>query len=411
MSDDKTCELRTIRPEELKLWAQTCEATFGHELHENDLPRWEKVFEIERCLAAFEDDAMVATTGAFTFGMTVPGGQVPVAGVTAVGVLPSHRRRGLLSQMMAMQLHDVHRRGEPLAILWASEGPIYHRFGYGMGSLHGSIDIERDRTSFRDAAPPQGRTRVLDLQSAAKVLPDIYERARVAFPGSLVRSQAWWETTRLSDPEYEREGAGPKFCAVLELEGRGEGYALYRIRNDWPDGSPRSTLQVLEAVATSDVAMRETWRFLFGIDLIERLQAWFLPVDHPLLVLLAEPRRLHFRLSDALWVRMVDVPAALAARRYAADGSLVVAVTDALCPWNEGRWRLEVSGGSATVTETTDRVDLEVDVRDLGSTYLGGFGFTDLHRGGRLPGAAPDALAAADRMFAAERKPWIMEIF
>lgn len=403
-------ELRPVEEREYERFLTTTEAAFGWQLRTEDLDKYKRVLEPERTLAAFDGDAIVGTAGAYSFQLTVPGGEVRAAGVTMVGVLPSHTRRGILAAMMRSQLDDFHRRGEPVAILWASEGAIYDRYGYGLASRYGRLSIERTHATFRDDKPTAGLWRLVDLKDAAKVLPQVYEQVRVETPGMFARSGVWWEAHTLPDPEHERDGAGPMFCAIYEVDGRAEGYALYRIKGSWEDGVPNNSVWVREAIGTSPDATREVWRFLFNIDLSARIQAWFLPAEHPLFLMVKEPRRLRFAESDALWLRIVDLAGALQARRYDQDGALVLEVTDEHCPWNQGRWKLIADSGVGSLVQTEEAADLSLDIWDLGTVYLGGFTFAQLVQAGRLD-VTPDAIARADRMFRCDKSPWCPEIF
>jgi predicted acetyltransferase len=404
-------EIRPCRPDEFERWLQVCWTTFGHEVRDDEPERVARFLELDRMLGSFVDDELVGTAAAFSFTLTVPGGYLPAAGVTMVTVLPSHRRRGLLTALMHRQLEDIRDRGEPLAILWASEGDIYERFGYGMATLNAPIDIERDRARFRYEAGPVGTTRIVDKDSVLKVLPEVYERVRSQVPGMFARSPEWWEGHRLHDPEQDRDGGGPMNCAVLEIDGRAEAYALYRLHNEWADTSPTGYLNVLEALGTTPVATREIWRFLFGVDLMARVRAFQQPAVHPLHFLLAEPRRLRSQLSDGLWVRIVDVKEALESRSYALDGSVVLDVEDALFSANHGRWRLTVDGATSTVERTDDAADLGVPIAQLGSIYLGGFTFTQWVGAQRTRELRDGAAVHADLMFQTATTPWCPEIF
>jgi predicted acetyltransferase len=381
-------------------------------MRREDAERDERVLERERMYAAYDGETMVATAADFRLALTVPGGELTAAGVTLVGVLPTHRRQGILTRLMRAELDAVAGRGEPLAILWASEGSIYGRYGYGMATLGMSMEAERDRMRLRGDPPPAGRVRLVDEAEAARVLSAIYDRARREVPGMFERTEAWWRNYRLPDPEHHRRGAGPRFFAVLELDGADEGYARYRVKDDWQDGVPASALRVVEVIATSPTAERELWRYLFGVDLVHKVEAWNLPVDHPLLLLVTEPRRLRPRVGDGLWLRLVDVERALAGRSYAGDGALALELSDAFMPANAGVWRLEVSGGEARVDRATgSEPDLRLDVADLGSAYLGGFGFAQLARAGRAEELTDGALERADALFRTPRAPWCPEVF
>jgi predicted acetyltransferase len=366
-----------------------------------------RTLPLERVHATRDGDKIVAGAGAFPFRFTVPGGVVDCAGVTVVGVLPTHRRRGILGAMMRVQLDDIRRCGEPVAALWASEEAIYGRFGYGVASFMGEIELARSHSGLR-APPSEGaRTRLVSLEEAKTVVPPIYDRVRAATPGMFERSADWWEVRNLADPPDRRDGAGEKNAMVLELDGRDAGYALYRVTAKWEAGSSVGHVSVIEAMGDSPEATREVWRFLLGLDWLASVQAALLPVDHPLLHLLQYPRRMKMRVSDALWCRLVDVGAALSGRSYLDGDPIVFEVADAFLPENEGRWRL--ADGSAEKTDAP--ADLALDVSALGSVYLGGVTFAELLRAGLVRELVPAAVARADAVFATPLRPWCPEIF
>jgi predicted acetyltransferase len=186
-----------------------------------------------------------------------------------------------------------------------------------------------------------------------------------------------------------------------------EGYAVYKVAHDWPEGTPNTTLTVRDLVAANPGAYADLWRFVLDVDLVTYVEAWNRPSDEPLFHLLREPRRLRARMSDNLWVRLVDVPSALAARRYAAGGRLVFEIADPFCPWNEGGYALEVAADGGAVAEpTTEPAEIACTASDLGATYLGGTSFRELHRAGRVDERAEGALARADAMFGWDPAPW-----
>jgi predicted acetyltransferase len=378
---------------------------FGSTPTDDRLERFAAVLPPERMLAARIDGAVAGGAGAFPFELTVPGGRIRAAGVTVVGVYPTHRRRGVLRAMMRAQLDHVHEVGEPVAYLWASEETIYGRFGYGLASLAGSFQLPRNRAGFAQPFEPRGGARLVPLDGALDQIAPVYDAVASETPGMFARSREWWEARVLADPEFRRGGAGELQCVLVELDGRVEAYALYRLHLSFDGGLPTGSTNVIEAMGSTPEATREIWRFLLDVDWMESIKAGLLPVDHPLFFLLAEPRRMSFRIGDALWVRLVDVEAALAARSYAEGQSLVVEATDAFCPWNEGRYRLP--GGE----RTTSPPDLRVDVTTLGSVYLGGFTFAELARALRVEELTAGAIAHADTLFHADRAPWCPEIF
>lgn len=364
------------------------------------------IFEPDRCHSAFEDGKVVGSAGAFSFELTVPGGRVPAAGVTVVGVLPTHRRRGILTRLMREQLEDVHRRGEPVAYLWATEERIYGRFGYGLASLQLDLKIDTSTMTFRSDSTVDARARIVGEDEAYELIPPIYDRVRAESPGMFSRHEGWWRKRRLFDnPQRWTKTSGALFRVVLELDGRPEAYALYRIAFDFEEFT--AAMELNEALGTSPEATREIWRYLANVDLIGTIKVEGLPVDHPLLLMVDQPRALSVRASDALWCRLVDVGAALSARSYRDGEPVVLEVRDAFCPWNEGRWRVS-AGGTERVE---DEAGLRLDVRELGSVYLGGFTFAQLARAGQVEEAQPGAVAAADAFFATDRAPFCPEIF
>jgi predicted acetyltransferase len=398
-----------VRPctsrEELKEAVSPIWHFFGATPTDDRLERFAAVLPPERMLAARINGSVAGGAGAFPFELTVPGGRVRAAGITVVGVYPTHRRRGVMRAMMRAQLDQVRDLGEPIAYLWASEETIYGRFGYGIASLTGDIDLPRSRAAFAQPFEPRGSLRLIDVDEALELIPPIYEQVALETPGMFVRPRAWWEARVLSDPEFRRGGGGEMQRVVLEVDGRVEAYALYRLHMAFDAGLPSGYTNVIEAMGTTPGATRGIWRFLLDVDWMESIRASLLPIDHPLFFLVAEPRRMGFRIFDGIWVRLVDVGAALAARTYADAEPVVLEVADTFCPWNEGRYR--VPGGK----RTDDAPDVRVDVATLGSVYLGGFTFAELARALRVEEVTAGAISRADTLFHADRAPWCPEIF
>lgn len=400
-----------VRPcssvEELRDALNAISHYFGHENQIEDAERFSKWLEVERMHAALEGDRIVGGAGAFTYRMSVPGGaQVPAGGVTVVGVLPTHRRRGVLTSMMKAQLADCHERGDLVAYLWASEATIYGRFGYGLASRMGSLRLAQDRSRFARPFEPRGTVRLVELEEAARTFPALYDELCVQRPGMFSRSTEWWETRKLFDDPARRQG-GPLNRALLELDGEPAGYALYRVKQDWHHGYSKGVVTIAEVITPKPEATRELWRWLFDFDWTSEFVADLLPLDHPLFLLLAEPRRMHFTVNDGVWVRLIDLPGALAARTYGNAEPVVLDVVDALLPENGGRWRISNAGA-----ERTDAAaDLRLDVAQLGSVYLGGFDFSGLARALLVEELRPDAAVRADELFRTGVEPWCAEIF
>jgi predicted acetyltransferase len=381
---------------------------FGAEPTPDWLGRFAPSLPVDRMYVAREDGAVVGGAGSFPFELSVPGGAVRCAGVSVVGVYPTHRRRGVLRAMMRAQLDDVHQRGEPIAALWASEETIYGRFGYGMASTAGEIRIMREHAEYAFPFEFRGRVRLVEKEEALDLLPPVWEAAFVQTPGMFRRDRTWWEGRVVDEPKERRGAGGPKRFAVLEVDGEAQAYAIYRHNASWDEGSSTARLGVVEVIGATPRATAEIWRFVLDIDWQATIEAYLLPADHPLFLLLAKPRRLRYRLGDGIWVRLVDVGAALSARSYADDGEVVFEVADAFCPWNEGRWKL--AGGSCERTD--DEPDVRCDVSALGSVYLGGFTFAELERGLRVEELREGGLARADSILRRTGVgPWCPEIF
>ena len=409
-----TIDVRFLKEGELTRFREVLSAAFGGGDIEPEYDvMWEKVFEHDRLIVATENDEIVGAAGSFSFTMTVPGAEIPAAGLTVVGVLPTHRRKGILNRMMRFQLDDAHDHEEPVSILWASEEIIYQRFGYGMASEQLSIEMDRGHGVFRNDPGPEGRLRLVTEEEALKILPDVYEQVRTQTPGMLARSPVWWKYHRLYDPKSAREGASPLYRLVWENEGQAEAYALYRVKEKWDNatGLPRGEVMVLEAMSTSPTAHREMWRYLFSLDLSGKVEAYFVPTDDPIQQMVLKPRHLKLRKNDGIWLRIVEVKAALERRSYGTDGSLTFDLTDGFVERNSGVWTLTVSEGHGEVTRTDNEADISLDAGDLGAAYLGGTTFNQLLRAGRLVDRIPGAVARADLLFHSGRAPWNPEIF
>jgi len=310
-----------------------------------------------------------------------------------------------------MQLDDVHARGEPIAILWASEGNIYQRFGYGLASQKASILLDRDRSAFRVPIEPVGRLSFVTPDEGKRLFPPVHDAILPKRPGFFARDANYWEHDYFTDPEHWRQGASAAFHVVHETDGTVDGYARYRIKDDWDGSGPKSKLIVVEALGTSPAATLQVWRYLIGVDLVGQIEAWNLAIDDPIVLNIGEPRRLRLSVSDALWLRIVDVAAALAARRYRSDGGLVIELVDEFCPWNAGRWSLRSNDGAGSVTAATDAPDIACDVTDLGAAYLGAFSFAQLAAAGRVRELAPGGVQRADALFRTDIAPWCPRVF
>ena len=402
-------ELRAIEPAELAELGRVFGMVFGEPWPKGWVEHLRPVFEFDRSLCGFDGGAMVATIATYSFQLTVPGGgQVPTAGLTLGSVLPTYRRRGILRAMVARHFEDVLARGEAISVLLASESLLYERFGYGMATRQAQLVIDRRHAALRPSPEDPGRMRMLGAEEAARVLPGVFERVRRTWPGQVGRSPAWWEMW-LGDPPWLRGDWERPILVVHEpAGGEPDGYAAYRQRPLWTGGLPDGRIRVDELLAESPEAAVGLWRHCLDLDLTVTVELRNRPLDEPLHWLLVDPRRLRTtEVADFLWLRLLGLPAALAARRYAAPGRLVLEVADALVPANQGRFLLEGGpDGAACRPAGQAEPDLRLDVADLGAAYLGGVQFANLARAGRVAEARSGGLARADAMFATDRAPW-----
>lgn len=353
---------------------------------------WTRPIAGGRAHVAYENGRVVGAAGAFAHTLTVPGGTVPAAAITLVAVLPSHRRRGILRRLQETQLVDAYRRGEPIAYLWATEGSIYGRFGYGMASQTLHVRIPSDNRRLRGSSPESRTVEIIDENNAYERIAPIYSRVCKQHPGMFARSEEWWRTRCLCNPEL--------FYAVWD----NSAYALYLIKMD--SSSPSGNLEVVEAFADSVTGHREIWSYLLNIDLMTTVSASYLPLDHPLTLMLEDSQKMSVQVRNGLWIRIVDIKAALNAR-VLGSGSIVIQVIDSLLPHNEGTWNVAADG----VSKTEASPDLIVDIADLSSVYLAGFSFSDLARSGRLHERVPGSIHRADQMFSWSCKPWSPQAF
>jgi predicted acetyltransferase len=373
---------------------------------------FEKVLERDRAFGFTVDGRWIATCGAYTRSMTVPGGSVPTAAVTVVTVNPTYRRRGLLTAMMKHQLEDIHRRTEPLALLWASESLIYGRFGYGHATPRLRISGQTRSTAFLPGVDlgdgSVGEVERDEWLAAAVPLHDTLLGQR---PGALDRNTDWWRV-RVHDPEPWRKGAaGLRFALHYNKRGRADGFASFRVKGGDSGDNPAAEVQVGDIEAADPSAYAALWRFLLDLDLVRTFTRASAPVDEPLRYLVADSRMISTQLTDGTYARLVDVPAALQARTYAADLDVVIAVSDPLLSHNDLAFRLQAGPDGADVSTTRRRADVSLTVRDLGAIYLGGTSLGSLHGAGLIQQRRAGAVAAIAAAFTAPRPPFCADNF
>ncbi|MEV0502626.1 GNAT family N-acetyltransferase [Streptomyces spectabilis] len=405
-------EIRSTNDDDVGVFVDTVHAAFGRfpETPVDGGGLWWSALEADRCLLATAADGRpVGTAAAHSFELTLPGEiLVPASGVTAVGVLPSHRRQGVLSAMMRHQLAQLRARGEFLSVLLASEAPIYGRFGYGPATYTARLTVPRHRAAptlprARAAAATQetGAVEVLRRAECGDVLEEVYDRYRRAQPGALSRPHRWW-ALRAGQPPIS---PAPRHVAVhRDADGVPDGYASYSIGES-------QTLTVDETIATDDAVFTALARFGLGHDLVSQVVFKHVPPGHPLRWQFADFRAGEVSGdTDWLWVRLLDVPRALSARGWCTDGELVLDVEDPFLG-EHGRYLLTVRDGKADCVPTDREPDLSLDVRDLGSVYLGGTAPSTLVRAGHIRAHHPEAAALADALFRADRSPHCLHWF
>jgi len=403
---DGPLEVRVPAVHDLDAYVACIEAAFSIRVPPEERERLLSGLEAGHALAAFDSGELVGTLAGFPLEHTVPGPLLaPALAVREVAVLPTHRRRGVLSALMRRLLDDARGRGEALAVLFASEATIYGRFGFGPASWACRYVVDRRDARFArplgDLAP--GSVRLLRPGQAREAFPLVFDAVRRRRAGEVDRLAEWWDEVF---EERRDEPGAQRFHACYEQDGQIDGYALYEVPE--PRGNEGRELVVVELVTATPAAYAALWSYLLGVDLTVRLRTLARPVDEPLRWLLEDPRALRTSLcEDHTWVRLVDVPAALAARRYAAVGQLVLEVEDAVCPWNSGRFSVEVAAdGCAEVRRTARPADLALDAAMLGATYLGGTSFASFAAAGRIAEHALGAARRADALWATDEPPF-----
>lgn len=370
-----------------------------------------ELHEPGRGIGAYDGATLAGFATAYSFALQVPGARIPAAGISWVGVLPTHRRRGVLSALMTYQLCALKGEArEPVAALWASEPRIYGRFGYGVATRKWSLTVPRATDALDPEAPRDPDLRLRLAPSADWVSTQaVYDAVTATRPGMLARDERWWRRAVQDLPDL-RGGSSELRCVVAE-DGSGlRGYARYSTTQNFDDSFGQGLVKVREVMANDAAALAALYRFLFDLDLMGRTEVWNVPADDPLLLWLADVRRIGPTLSDAMYIRVVDLPAALSARTYATAVDVVLEVSDSHCPWNAGSWRLTGGPEGARCTRSEDRPVIVMDVRALGAAYLGGTSLLELATAGRVQGE-PGSIATLDRAFRHFPAPWCPIVF
>ncbi|SDP55082.1 GNAT family N-acetyltransferase [Lentzea jiangxiensis] len=402
---DSALSIRTIDRSDVPEFQRVMAWAFLDEPSGED-SKWLKVLEHDRAHAVFDRDEMIGTAAVLTRELTVPGDRTaPVGAVTVVSVKPGHRRRGVATLLMETQLHGMHDGGEPIAILWASEGSIYRRYGYGeYATTMSKMKLPTHMPFHAGVHVSDMRIRQVTREEALPFMREVHDRVRRTRVGWLSRVEHTWDV-HLGDREVDRGGLTAYRYALHP-----EGYVVFRVKHDGDSTGPRHELHVRELVCETDQAYADLYRFLLDMDLASSI-SFFSSWDDPVLHMVDNPRKVVREASDALWVRIVDVDRALPLRRYSSDVDSVLEVEDRFCPWNSGRWRFTVRGGEAVVTRTEDPADVSLDIAALGSAFLGGARLSVLKRAHRVAEHTPGHVDALTIAFLGAREPHCPEVF
>ncbi len=411
---DVAAQLRPATPEEWPAFLQQMAGAFGEIPVGPYVEVPSPVAELDRSLGLWEGGRVVATSGIYSRELSVPGAVVPCAGVTWVTVAPTHRRRGVLTAIMRRQLTELHEQGrEPVAALWASEAPIYGRFGYAPATVRAPLSGPVARLRLRpDVDLGTGRVTLVDEAEYRPAAVAVHEAVRRVVPGNLERDERWWDRELADLPEHRHGATARRYLLHTEADGTVTGYAAYRMTERWTDtGHPDGTLTVEEVRATSTPAYASLWQVLLSIDLVSTVRLHRASPDDPVRHLVTDARALTGPVRDGLWVRLVDVDRALAARRYPAPVDLVIEVRDEFCPWNAGRWRLAGHPAGGYCGRTDLDPDLVLGVEELGAAYLGGTSLATLQAAGRVTEISPGAVTQAATAFGWPVAPWCPDEF
>jgi predicted acetyltransferase len=388
------------------------ESVFGEDFTDEEIasPAF-GVVDDDRTFLAWDEDRPVGMSANFTLDVSVPGGTVPTAGVTFIGVLPTHRRRGVMSAMLNRLHDDGLSRGEPIAALWAAEPTIYPRFGYGVASKMLRLSIPRSFGSISDApSDPSITLRMIDPADDFEPTGKIYDAVRAGRSGMPAIDERW-HARHVWDPVSRREGSGRLHTVLAESEEGVRGFLRYSVKPDWTSAHSDGTLNIQRMMATDPAAYAALWRFAINFDLMSKVCWWNAPSDDPIQVWLDQPRHATRQLEDQMYIRILDLPRALAARTYSADLDVVIEVSDRHMPSNAGRWRVTTGPRGALAETSTTDADLSLDIRTLGAAYLGGPAIEEHAAAGWVKENTAGSVAALSLAFRAATAPHCPFVF
>lgn len=403
-------DIRHITPNEEEEYLKIVYTVFGTQPFQDYLERRKHTMEIERCLAAFVDEKIVGANGVLTFTLSVPGGVVKAGGIIDVVVYPTHRRQGIMSKIMKKQLNEIFQKDEPIAFLYSADSGTYGRFGFGLATFQESWEIQRHDTKFRKTLIDYDSVENIEMVSSEEIsnlMPKIFELAWNQRPGMIKRERSRWNRLKL---EMERKDMpGISSYALFKKNGKYEGYINYRLNlnSTATDGN----LIINEIISTTDEAHLNLLNFCMNIDGVNKITSKSRPIDDPITWVLEDPRKLSRKIEDQLHLRILDVPNALVSRKYNVDGEITILVEDNILDSNNAKFILKKLGNIVKCEKTNLPHDIKIDIRELGSLYLGGTSWLNLWKSKLIETNSLEKLYLADQMFNTIASPWCADYF
>lgn len=403
---------RPVTEDEYPSFARAVVEGFSEDLADDDFADHLKtLLPPERTIAAFQGSEIVGTIAGYDLELTIPGGCLAMEGTTVVTVFPTHRRMGLMQEMMGLHLDGAAKNGVALAGLWASDSAIYGRYGYGAATYAETVTMNSRDVMFREDVAI-GRVRRVSVEEATGVLPPIFDAVLARTPGMLARTSDSWKVEVLHDATWRRRGRTSLRVVVHEGADGPDGYAIYRQKSgERGDGHANGTVHVSEVITATDQAHASLWSYLTRVDGCPNVRWWNFALEDPLPMKLKEPRKLtREKRFDALWILILDVVAALEARTYGYEDSLRFTVANAFRKDVEGSYEIVIERGIGSCIRVEGDTEIEIDLDVLGALYLGGGDAHAYAAAGRIR-ADTGAVGRLHALFHTARVPWCNQVF
>ena len=403
-------EIRHITEKEHQEYLQIVYTVFGMKPVKEYLKRRKHTMESDRCLAAYVDGKIVGANGVLSFTLSIPKGTVKAGGIIDVVVYPTHRRQGIMSKLMKRQLNEILNKNEPIAFLYSADSGTYGRFGFGLATFQESWEIQRTDTKFRKTLTDYNNAKNIEMVSAkeiSNIMPKIYNETWYYRPGMIKRGKPRWDRLKL---EMERQDIpGISSYALFKKNGNPEGYVNYRL--DLNTTATNGNLMINEIISTTNEAHLNLLNFCLNIDGVKKITSKSRPLDDPITWILEEPRKLYRNVEDQLHLRILDVPNALISRKYNTDGQITMLIKDNIFESNNTKFILKTFGDIVTCEKTDLPHDITIDIRELGSLYLGGTNWLNLWKSKLIETNSFEKLQLADQMFYSTQSPWCADYF